>query len=99
MNKIIKITVPEEVRDMAQKANVERDARRDILTYIMANTDIKVSDERISQYQKEYDEKYFAFEKVKSQIEKEYVMPAAEGKASNWSLDYDSCAITITINE
>lgn len=99
MSKIIKITVPEEVRDMAQKANVERDARRDILTYIMANTDIKVSDERIAQYQKEYDEKFLAFEQAKSKIEKEYVIPATEGKASNWSLDYSSCVVTITINE
>lgn len=97
--KTIKITVPEEIRDMAQKANVERDARRDILTYIMANTDINISDERIAQYQKEYDEKYLAFEKAKSQIEKEYVIPATKGKASNWSLDYATCVVTITINE
>lgn len=99
MSKTIKITVPEEVRDIAQKANIERDARRDILTYIMANTDISIPEERIAQYQKEYDEKYLAFEKAKNIIEKDYVMPATEGKASNWSLDYSSCVVTITINE
>lgn len=97
--KTIEIIVPEEIRDMVQKANVERDSRRDILTYIMANTDIKVPEERIIQYQKEYDEKYLAFDKAKSIIEKDYVMPATEGKASNWSLDYSSCVVTITINE
>ena len=93
------ITIPEKIRDMVQKANVERDSRRDILTYIMANTDINIPQERIADYQKEYDEKYFAFEKAKGIVEKDYVMPATEGKASNWSLDYPSCVVTIIINE
>lgn len=90
------IIIPENIRDMAQKANVERDARRDILTYIMQNN-LNISEERIANYQKEYDEKYFKFEQVKNTIEKEYVMPATEGKASNWSLDYSSCVVTITL--
>lgn len=90
------IIIPENIRDMAQKANVERDARRDILIYIMQNN-LNISEERIANYQKEYDKKYFEFEQVKSAIEKEYVMPATEGKASNWSLDYSSCVVTITL--
>lgn len=93
------ITIPEEIRDMVQKANVERDSRRDILTYIMANTDINIPEERIAQYQKEYDEKYLAFDKAKSIIEKDYIIPATNGKASNWSLDYASCVVTINIDE
>ena len=97
--KTIEITVPEEIRDMAQKANVERDSRRDIITYIMTNSDINISEERFKEYQKEYDEKYLAFEQAKNVIEKDYIMPTTEGKASNWSLDYSSCVVTITINE
>jgi len=90
------ITVPEEIRDRAQKANVERDARRDILLYIMQN-DINIPEERIARYQKEYDEKYFEFEQVKTIIEKEYVIPATDGKALNWSLDYHTCVVSITL--
>ena len=90
------ITVPEEIRDLAQKANIERDSRRDILLYIMQN-DVDISKERIARYQKEYDEKYFAFEQAKSKIEKEYVMPATNGKALNWSLNYSNCVVTITL--
>lgn len=93
------ITIPEEIRDMVQKANVERDSRRDILTYIMSHPDIDIPEERFTRYQKEYDEKYLAFEQAKGIIEKEYVVPATDGKASNWSLDYSSCVVTITINE
>ena len=99
MSKTIEITVPEDVRDMVQKANIECDARRDILTYIMANPNIEISDERIKRYQKEYDEKYFAFEEAKSFIEKNYVIPTTKGKASNWFLNYASCVVTITIDE
>ena len=90
------ITVPEEIRDLAQKANVERDARRDILLYIMQN-DVNIPQERIDRYQKEYDEKYLAFEQAKSVIEKNYVMPATEGKALNWSLNYSDCIVSITL--
>lgn len=90
------ITVPEEIRDKAQKANIERDARRDILLYIMQN-DINIPEERIARYQKEYDEKYLAFDQAKSIIEKEYVMPATDGKALNWSLDYHTCVVSITL--
>ena len=90
------ITVPEEIRDLAQKANVERDARRDILLYIMQNN-IDIPEERITRYQKEYDEKYLAFEKAKSVIEKDYVKPATDGKALNWSLNYSDCVVSITL--
>ena len=90
------ITVPEEIRDLAQKANVERDSRRDILLYIMEK-EVNIPQERIDRYQKEYDEKFFAFEQAKSKIEKEYVMPATNGKALNWSLNYSNCVVTITL--
>ena len=90
------ISIPEEIRDRVQKANVERDARRDILLYIMQN-DINISEERIARYQKEYDEKYFEFEQAKSIIEKDFVKPTTDGKALNWSLDYSNCVVSITL--
>lgn len=96
--KIMTITIPEEVRNKVQKADIERSSRRDIITYIMEK-DINISEERFKQYQKEYDEKFFEFEQAKNEIEKNYVVPATKGKASNWSLDYSSCVVTININE
>ena len=93
------ITVPEEIRNMVQKANIERDSRRDILVFIMGREDIDISPERFAQYQKEYDEKYLVFEQAKSQLEREYVLPAVDGKANNWSLDYTTCKVTINVNE
>ena len=90
------ITIPEELRNRIQRANVERDSRRDILLYIMQNN-LNIPEERIKQYQKEYDEKYFEFEKIKGIIEKEFVMPATNNTALNWSLNYDNCLVTIEV--
>lgn len=92
------ITIPAELRDKTQRANVERDSRRDILLYIMENN-LNVSEERIANYQKEYDEKYFEFEQAKATIEKEYVQPAVNNQALNWSLNYDNCIVTIEVTD
>lgn len=94
---IKEITIPEELRDLVQKTNLERDSRRDILLYIMSHDDVNISEERITVYQKEYDEKYFEFEQAKAIVEKDYVMPATNGKALNWSLDYHTCIVSITL--
>lgn len=99
MEKIITITIPEEVRDEVQRYDMERSSRRDIIAYILSNNDISISDERFSAYQKEYDEKFMAFEKIKNDIEKQYIQPAANNKAINWSLNYQDCIATITVND
>lgn len=99
MSKTITITVPEEVRNEVQRYDIERSARRDIIAYVLSNDSMNVSTERMATYQKEYEEKFASFEEAKNKIETEYVQPAANGKATNWSLDYNSCVITITINE
>ena len=39
---IKEIIVPEELRTRVQRANVERDSRRDILLYIMSHDDIDI---------------------------------------------------------
>lgn len=90
------ITIPIELRDKTQRANIERDSRRDILLYIMENN-LNISKERIANYQKEYDEKYFEFEQAKATIEKEYVQPSVNNQALNWSLNYDDCVVTIEV--
>ena len=93
MEKII--TIPEERTIEVQKADVERSARRDIIVYLMEHPEINVDENRRSEYQKEYDEKYLAFEQAKSRIERDFVIPTTEGKASNWTLDYSTNEITI----
>ena len=97
-NNTITITIPEELRNRVQRADIERSARRDIIIYLMQHPEVEVSEERRLAYQKEYDDKFFEVEQAKSIVEKEYVQPAANNKAINWNLNYNNCEVTIQLN-
>lgn len=95
------ITIPEEVKNKVQRADIERCARRDIIAFILENNnDINIDNERFQNYQKEYSEKFNNFEVLKSEIEKEYVKPnIGNYQAIRWNLDYNTNEITITIKD
>ena len=95
----IEITIPEELRDKIQKYDTERSARRDVIVYILSNDGIEISNERFEAYQKDYDNKFFAFESAKNELETMYVQPAVNNKALNWNLNYQDCKVTITIDD
>lgn len=94
---MVTITVPEEIKNVTQRADIECSARRDIITYIMEKN-LAVPAERFAEYQKEYDDKFLAFEQAKSRIEREYVRKAVENPVS-WSLDYHTNVVTIVTPE
>lgn len=94
---MVTITVPEEIKNITQRADIECAARRDIITYIMEKN-LAIPAERFAEYQKDYDDKYFAFEQAKSRIEKEYVRKAVDNPIS-WSLDYHTNIVTIVTSE
>lgn len=96
--KTMTIEIPENVTNMVQRFDIERSSRRDIIINIMQNN-YDIPADRFDRYQKEYDEKYFAFETAKTEIEKNYVIPATGGRKCNWSLDYATNIITITFVE
>lgn len=99
MTKTITIPVPEELRTEIQRADVERSSRRDILVYLMEHPELNITQERREAYQKEYDEKYLAFEAAKAKFEKYFIQPQTNNQAINWSLNYNDCEVTITIEE
>lgn len=94
---MVTITVPEEIKNTTQRADIECSARRDIITYIMEKN-LAVPAERFAEYQKDYEDKYFAFEQAKSRIEREYVRKAVDNPVS-WSLDYHTNIVTIVTPE
>ena len=99
MVKTLEIKIPEAFRNEIQRANIERDAYRDILVYILTLEDIKISQDRIDKYWETYYEKYKKFEDLKIKLEKEYIQSLSINNFSTWSLDYDSCIIKVEINE
>lgn len=96
----LSIKIPEDIKNFAQKCDIEKDSRRDIIIYILQN-DISVINEKFDKYQKEYEEKFFAFEEVKKLLEKNFVIPniPKNKKLKYWSLNYDSSIITIEVIE
>lgn len=94
---MVTITVPEEIKNATQRADIECAARRDIITHIMEQN-IAVPAERFAAYQKDYDDKFFAFEQAKSVVERDYVRKAVENPVS-WSLDYHTNVVTIVTQE
>lgn len=96
-NNTITITIPEELRNRVQRADIERSARRDIIIYLMQHPEVEISEERRLAYQKEYDDKFFEFEQAKSIIEKEYVQPIINNKTANWTLDYNTKEVIIQL--
>ena len=102
LNVKLYFTIPEDIRNITQRANIERDACRDIIVYIMSNK-VDIPKERFDEYQKDYDEKFMAFEQAKSIIHDKYVRPFldSQGVAANsnysWNLDYNTCEIEVTV--
>ena len=97
-NNVITIEIPEDITIIVQRYDIERTSRRDILIYLLQN-DINIDENRFTQYQKEYDEKYFAFDVARGEIEKYYVRPLVNNRKCDWSLDYATNIITINLME
>ena len=95
--KTITIEIPEDVKNKVQRADIECSARRSIITAILEQ-DLTIPTERFNAYQKEYEDKFFAFESAKTEVEKEYVRTAVSSPAS-WVLDYNTNIITVTVEE
>ncbi len=91
MTKII--TIPKELRDNIQRANIEKDSRKEIIVYILENN-LNVSSDRINQYQKEYEDKFFLFESLKQELENTYIKPL-KLNYKKWSLNYSTCQVSI----
>lgn len=95
--KTITIEVPEEVKTKVQRADIEQSAHKEIIATILER-DMAVPVERMAAYQKQYEDKFFAFESAKTEIERDYVRKAVKNPL-NWSLDYHTNIITITTED
>lgn len=95
--KTITVEVPEDVKNKVQRADIEQSAHKEIIATILER-DLAIPAERMNSYQKEYENKFFAFEQAKSEIEREYVRKAVKNPL-NWSLDYNTNIITINVED
>ena len=95
--KTVTIKIPEDVKNQVQRADIECSARRSIITTILEQ-DLIIPEERFKAYQKDYDEKFFAFESMKTMVEREYIHTKIDNPI-NWVLDYSTNIITVTVED
>jgi len=96
MIKVVK--VPEEKKTYVESLDYERSSRRDIIAFMLTqNMDIR--SDSFKAYQKEYMEFDVMFNKAKDIIEKTYVPEEDRNKGCSWSLDYETCNLTITTRD
>ena len=88
-----KIKVDESIVSKVQKANVEMEAKRSLLAFLLSSG-TSMEDEVYKNYEKSYFDSFYDFEKEKSNIEKN-IVKSKYPNAINWSLDYETQEITV----
>lgn len=89
------IKVDEAVRDVVESYDYEYSTRRDAITFMLSNN-MDTGTEAFKTYQKEMIDFMAKFTKAKAEVEKKYVLPETNGARVNWTLDYETCLLTIT---
>lgn len=92
---VTEVKVDAGIRDAVEAYDYEYSSRRDAITFMLANN-MDTDTEAFKKYQKEMIEFMAKFTKAKAEVEKTYVFPVTNGARVNWSLDYETCELTIT---
>ena len=91
-----KILVDREDAAFIERIGFELSARQSIVKD-MLQENAGIHTETFDAYHKELVEYNAQFETAKREIEKKYVLPVTGGKRADWSLDYASAQLTITL--
>lgn len=99
---IYKVSVPEELRDLIQRAGLEYHQKEKVVTGLIEDhrfdDDTSFIDSDIFQaYEKKMAEALFEFELLQNELEKKYIPKECVGKQYKWHLDYASCEVTFTV--
>lgn len=84
----MKIEIPQDIVLTLQKADLEQQARKEIIAYILT-TDLDISTERFLNYQKDFEEKLQIFNNLKLQFSEEWVKPLKKD-ATHWKITYET---------
>ena len=91
-----KVLVDREDANCVERIGYELSARQSIIKD-MLQENAGIHTETFDAYHKELVEYNTKFELAKREIEKKYVLPVTEGKRAEWTLDYSTAELTITI--
>lgn len=97
-----KVIIPEEVRDLVQRAGIEYHQKRNVIMGLIedhqfdGNTAFLDSD-IFQAYEKKMAQAQYAFDELKTQIEREYKPEECKDTAVKWDLDYNTCVMTFKV--
>lgn len=94
--KQIKIKINSEINNLLERLHYEVAARQDLLTF-MIDHNMDITNSSFKAYQQEYREVYTQYNVAKKELEKQYVLPAANNEPNSWSLDFETEELTVNI--
>ena len=89
-----KIKVSDDIVIKTQRANVEMEAKRGVLAF-MISSGTPLEDENFKRYEESYMKAFEEFENTKQDVERN-IVKAKHPNAINWVLDYNNKEITVT---
>lgn len=94
----MKIHIPSEFVEQIEHYDYECQLREKIIEKILTSN-YPNNNELFNFYQQDYDKKFYLFEKLKNQLQQEYILPVLTDEQKNnytWQLDYYTNIVTIT---
>ena len=92
--KKITLEVPVELSESIQTCQIELDGLKQLIGFLMSNTEYNVPEERIQKLQKDFMDKNRLYNELKSQVED--LIPSDFNKnKTSWNLDFSSNKVEI----
>ena len=97
-----KVTIPEDVRDLVQRAGIEYYQKRSVVMGLIEDHQFDDStafldSDIFTAYEKKMAQAQYAFETLKTKLGREYTPDAIKSKAVKWDLDYNTCEMTFKV--
>lgn len=97
---MIEIKIPSEIVNQIQQYDIQCRSRQEIITRILNQNITCYNQQLFNNYQKEYEEKYYLFEKAKQELEDKYVKPnVSDTDKYTWELIYFTNTLIINKKE
>ena len=97
MSRLIKVDVNQETVNMIEGLHYEVNSRKEIIQLMLTKPDPGFNKELFDAYNKEYAEFYAQYDRAKNELQSRYVPEDLIAKNATWSLDFNSCVLTITV--
>lgn len=93
------ITVNQDTVNLLEALHYEVNSRREVIHFMLTKPDPGFNKELFDHYNKEYAEFYAQYDMAKNELQRTYVSDELVAKGAVWNLDFNSCILTVTLDE